>query len=142
MLDSSLIPNVSFQNDSCEQILGRHYELHFIRPLVYRTMFTIPNLVLINIMACRVYRKIMFGSFKGSQISTNVITNNMMFNADPSKGSGMRNVVSFGAPTTRRTKEWQRPKYSIGAEMLPRAMCLKDSLIGKHKAWSKFYLVT
>jgi len=105
MLDSSLIPNVSFQNDSCEQILGRHYELHFIRSLVYRTMFTIPNLVLINIMACRVYRKIKFGSFKGSQISTNVITNNMMFNADPSKGSGMENVVSFGAQTTRRTKE-------------------------------------
>jgi len=29
----------------------------------------------------------------------------MIFNADPSKGSGMENVVSFGAQTTRRTKE-------------------------------------
>jgi len=31
MLDSSLTPTVLFQNDSCDRILGRHHELHFIR---------------------------------------------------------------------------------------------------------------
>jgi len=33
-------------------------------PMVYRTMFPIPNLVLMNIMACRVYRNTKFGIFR------------------------------------------------------------------------------
>jgi len=32
-------------------------------PVVYRTLFTVPNLVLINVMACRVFRHLKLGNF-------------------------------------------------------------------------------
>jgi len=32
-------------------------------PVVYKTLFTIPNLVLINVMACRVFRHLKLGDF-------------------------------------------------------------------------------
>jgi len=39
--------------------------VHYIQalPVVYRTLFTVPNLVLINVMACRVFRNIKLGDF-------------------------------------------------------------------------------
>jgi len=32
-------------------------------PVVYKTLFTIPNLVLMNVMACRVFRHLKLGDF-------------------------------------------------------------------------------
>ncbi|KAF8898069.1 hypothetical protein CPB84DRAFT_1748075 [Gymnopilus junonius] len=34
-------------------------------PITYRTMFTVPNITLMNIMACRVFRNTKFGIFRG-----------------------------------------------------------------------------
>lgn len=33
-------------------------------PVTYQTMFTVPNIVLMNIMACRVFRNTKFGLFR------------------------------------------------------------------------------
>jgi len=40
-------------------------------PITYRTMFTVPNITLMNIMACRVFRHTKFGMFKETSISSN-----------------------------------------------------------------------
>ncbi|KAF9045139.1 hypothetical protein BJ165DRAFT_1602816 [Panaeolus papilionaceus] len=42
-------------------------------PPTYRSMFTIPNIALMNIMACRVFRKTKFGIFRETAISTSHI---------------------------------------------------------------------
>jgi len=39
-------------------------------PVVYRTMFTVPNIVLMNVMACRVFRHTKFGLLRECEIST------------------------------------------------------------------------
>ncbi|PPQ70819.1 hypothetical protein CVT24_001036 [Panaeolus cyanescens] len=39
-------------------------------PITYRTMFTVPNIALMNIMACRVFRNTKFGVFRETSIST------------------------------------------------------------------------
>jgi len=39
-------------------------------PITYRTMFTVPNIALMNIMACRVFRHTKFGMFRETSIST------------------------------------------------------------------------
>ncbi|KDR73143.1 hypothetical protein GALMADRAFT_72738 [Galerina marginata CBS 339.88] len=39
-------------------------------PIAYRTMFTVPNIMLMNIMACRVFRNTKFGLFRENTIST------------------------------------------------------------------------
>ncbi|KAF8154858.1 hypothetical protein B0H34DRAFT_718261 [Crassisporium funariophilum] len=39
-------------------------------PITYRTMFTVPNITLMNIMACRVFRNTKFGVFRETMISS------------------------------------------------------------------------
>jgi hypothetical protein len=39
-------------------------------PITYRTMFSVPNIALMNIMACRVFRNTKFGVFRETSIST------------------------------------------------------------------------
>ncbi|KAF9045141.1 hypothetical protein BJ165DRAFT_1528051 [Panaeolus papilionaceus] len=39
-------------------------------PPVYRSMFTVPNVALMNIMACRVFRKTKFGVFRETTVSS------------------------------------------------------------------------
>ncbi|KAF8154826.1 hypothetical protein B0H34DRAFT_718046 [Crassisporium funariophilum] len=39
-------------------------------PIAYRTMFTVPNIMLMNVMACRVFRNTKFGLFRETAIST------------------------------------------------------------------------
>ncbi|KAF8898046.1 hypothetical protein CPB84DRAFT_1681667 [Gymnopilus junonius] len=39
-------------------------------PVTYQTMFTVPNIVLMNIMACRVFRNTKFGIFNRGGVST------------------------------------------------------------------------
>ncbi|KAF9563106.1 hypothetical protein CPC08DRAFT_686956 [Agrocybe pediades] len=39
-------------------------------PVTYRTMFTVPNIMLMNVMACRVFRNTKFGLFRESSFST------------------------------------------------------------------------
>jgi len=50
-------------------------------PLAYRTMFSIPNVVLMTMMAGRVFRNTKFGHFKESSISTS----NILFPQDGQK---------------------------------------------------------
>jgi len=50
-------------------------------PASYRTMFTIPNVVLVSMMAGRVFRNTKFGHFKESSISTS----NILFSQDGQK---------------------------------------------------------
>jgi len=42
-------------------------------PITYRTMFTVPNIALMNIMACRVFRNTKFGFIRETTISTSKI---------------------------------------------------------------------
>ncbi|KAF9045136.1 hypothetical protein BJ165DRAFT_1611317 [Panaeolus papilionaceus] len=42
-------------------------------PPTYRTMFSVPNLALMNIMACRVFRNTKFGVFNADSISTTMV---------------------------------------------------------------------
>lgn len=37
-------------------------------PPVYRTMFTVPNIAIMNIMACRVFRNTRFGVIRNTEI--------------------------------------------------------------------------
>jgi len=54
-------------------------------PAVYKTMFTIPNIVVMNMMACRVFRNTRLGDFKGSLI---VNSNNMLSREGRNKRNG------------------------------------------------------
>jgi len=49
--------------------------MHFVHvvPAVYKTMFTIPNVTVMSMMAGRVFRNTKFGHFKESSISTSSI---------------------------------------------------------------------
>jgi len=40
-----------------------------------RTVFTVPNVAVMNIMTCRVFRKMIFGTFRESQISASLDLN-------------------------------------------------------------------
>jgi len=43
-------------------------------PTILRTVFWIPNVLLVNIMACRVFRNTIFGKFRETEIATSLVS--------------------------------------------------------------------
>ena len=43
-------------------------------PTILRTVFWVPNVLMVNIMACRVFRNTIFGNFRENEISTSLIS--------------------------------------------------------------------
>jgi len=43
-------------------------------PTILRTVFWLPNVILVNIMACRVFRNTIFGNFREAEIATSIIS--------------------------------------------------------------------
>ncbi|KAJ3506387.1 hypothetical protein NLJ89_g6892 [Agrocybe chaxingu] len=68
-------------------------------PVTYQTMFTVPNIVLMNVMACRVFRNVKFGKFRETPLSSNRRDN------DRSRHSGLPIPVSFASRARARNTE-------------------------------------
>lgn len=43
-------------------------------PTILRTVFWVPNALMVNIMACRVFRNTIFGRFRETEIATSLIS--------------------------------------------------------------------
>ena len=43
-------------------------------PTILRTVFWVPNVLMVNIMACRVFRNTIFGKFRETEIATSLIS--------------------------------------------------------------------
>jgi hypothetical protein len=43
-------------------------------PTILRTVFWVPNALMVNIMACRVFRNTIFGRFREAEIATSLIS--------------------------------------------------------------------
>ena len=43
-------------------------------PTILRTVFWVPNVLMVNIMACRVFRNTIFGRFRETEIATSLIS--------------------------------------------------------------------
>jgi hypothetical protein len=80
-------------------------------PTILRTVFWLPNVIMVNMMACRVFRNTIFGKFRESEIATSIISRELRAEVVPLplwEGDSMRRLkqgeVSFddeGAATPK-----------------------------------------
>lgn len=83
-------------------------------PVAYRTMFTVPNIVLMNIMACRVFRNTKFGHFRESEISTNGMSTLGIDNKRTANGS-----VTIPLSAMRMRTTGGHPSHTLQTMDLP-----------------------
>ena len=49
-------------------------------PIILRTVFWVPNVLMVNIMACRVFRNTIFGRFRQTEIASSLISKELKRN--------------------------------------------------------------
>jgi len=78
-------------------------------PVVYRTMFTIPNIVVMNMMACRVFRNTRLGDFQQALVvDFNIVT--ILSREGRNDRNGLRSTATIPLGPIHFRNEDERPK--------------------------------